>query len=404
MPAIFLSYRRSDSVGAAGRLFDRLAEHFGADQVFRDIDSIEAGENFEESIRNALRLATVVLVVIGPRWLEARSQDGARRIDDPADYVRREIETALSSDAAVVPLLVEGAALPAPESVPASVKALTLRNDWELSDRRWDSDTRNLIKHLEQGLGIPPGGDGAKQSNALSAVALTALAGFLPNLFYLLTGPRRYLAGRARGRASDLLAAIIFLLLAVLLADIILTTVYTPRESLLDYYLAGAVLMALTTLAISAPLWFAWRLMGATLHYARLLVVLLHQVSIVQLVAFAAGAIIAGGLELRSINSVDLVVDEAMKQASVPAALEVLANKLPSLFDGSEVLIASGLGIVVTLAGAVWVIRSWGAYRDALGLSRWRSVGALLLFVLTCWAGFAILGWLASPSLEPNRL
>ena len=97
VPAIFLSYRRSDSVGAAGRLFDRLAEHFGADQVFRDIDSIEAGENFEESIRNALRLATVVLVVIGPRWLEARSQDGARRIDDPADYVRREIKLALSS-------------------------------------------------------------------------------------------------------------------------------------------------------------------------------------------------------------------------------------------------------------------------------------------------------------------
>ena len=163
------------------------------------------------------------------------------------------------------------------------------------------------------------------------------------------------------------------------------------------------MLMALTTLAISAPLWFAWRLMGATLHYARLLVVLLHQVSIVQLVAFVAGAIIAGGLELRSINSVDLAVDEAMKQASVPAALEVLANKLPSLFDGSEVLIASGLGIVVTLAGAVWVIKSWGAYRDAFGLSRWRSVGALLLFVLTCWAGFAILGWLASPPLEPNR-
>jgi len=403
VPAIFLSYRRSDSVGAAGRLFDRLAEHFGADQVFRDIDSIEAGENFEESIRDALRLAIVVLVVIGPRWLEARSQDGTRRIDDPADYVRREIEMALSSDAAVVPLLVEGAALPAPDSVPTSVKALALRNDWELSDRRWDSDTQDLIKHLEQGLGIPPGGDGEKQSNALSAVALMALVGFLPNLFYLLTGPRRYLARRTRGRASDLLAAIIFLLLAVLLGDIVLTTVYTPRDSLVDYYLAGVVLMALTTLAISAPLWFAWRLMGATLHYARLLVVLLHQVSIIQLVAFVAGAIIAGGLEIRSINSVNFVVDEAMKQVSVSAALEVLADTLPPLFQGSEVLMASGLGIVVILAGAVWAIRSWGAYRDAFGLSRARSVGALVLFVLACWAGFAVFGWLVSPALEPNR-
>ena len=224
-----------------------------------------------------------------------------------------------------------------------------------------------------------------------------ALAGFLPNLFYLLTGPRRFLARHTGGRASDLLAAIIFLLLAVLLGDIVLTTVYTPRESLLDFYLAGVVMMALTTLVISAPLWFAWRLMGARLHYARLLVVLLHQVSIIQLVMFVAGAIITGGLELRSINSVDLAIDEAMKQGSVSAAFEVLADTLPPLFQGSEVLIASGLGIVVTLAGAVWVIRSWGAYRDAFGLSRGRSVGALLLFVLTCWAGFAVFGWLASP-------
>ena len=394
VPAIFLSYRRSDSVGAAGRLFDRLAEHFGADQVFRDIDSIEAGENFEESVRDALRLATVVLVVIGPRWLEARSQDGTRRIDDPADYVRREIEMALSSDAAVVPVLVEGAALPAQESMPASVKALVLRNDWELSDRRWDSDTRTLIKHVEEGLGIPPGGDGHNQPASLSAAALTALAGFLPNLFYLLTGPRRFLAVRTRGRASDLLAAIIFLLLAVLLADIVLTTVYTPRESLIGFYLTGVVMMTLTTLVISVPLWFAWRLMGATLHYARLLVVLLHQVSVVQLVMFVVGTIILGGLELRSINSVNLAIDEAMKQGSVSAILERLADTLPPLFQGPEVLIASGLGIVMTLAGAVWLIRSWGAFRDAFGLSRARSVGALVLFVLTCWAVLAFFVWL----------
>ena len=398
MAAIFLSYRRSDSVGAAGRLFDRLAEHFGADQVFRDIDSIEAGENFEERIRDALRLATAVLVVIGPRWLEARSQDGTRRIDDPSDYVRREIEMALSSDAAdaVVPVLVEGAALPMPESLPRSVKELALRNNWELSDRRWDNDTRDLIKHLEQRLGIPSL-DGDKQPRSLGAVALVALAGFLPNLFYLLIGPRRFLARHARGRAPDLLASVIFLLLAVLLADIVVTTIYTPRQSLLGFYAAGVVIMALTTLVISVPLWFAWRLMGATLHYARLLVVLLHQVSIIQLVAFVAGSIIAGGLELRSIDSVNLAIGEALKQVSVSAAVEVLANTLPPLFQGSEVLIASALGMVVTLAGAVWVIRSWGAYRDAFGLSRGRSVGALLLFVLTCWAVFAVFEWLASP-------
>lgn len=393
---IFLSYRRTDSVGAAGRLFDRLAGYFGTDQVFRDIDSIEAGENFDTRIRDALRLATVVLVVIGPRWLEARSEDGIRRIDDPADYVRREIEMALSSDAAVVPLRVEGAALPAAESLPASVRALALRNDWELSDRRWDSDMRDLIAHLEQGLGIPPGDSGATQSKTLSAAALTALSGFLPNLFYLLTGPRRFLARHTRGRAADLLAAAIFLLLALLLGDIVMTAVYTPRQSLLGLYMAGVVMAALTTLVVSGPLWFAWRLVGATRHYGRLLIVLLHQVSVVQLVLFVAGAIVAGGLEMRSINSVNLAVEEAMKQPSVSAAFEVLADTLPPLFRGSEVLVASGLGIVVTIAGAIWVIRSWGAYRDAFGSSRLQSVGALLLFVLTCWAGFALFAWLAS--------
>jgi hypothetical protein len=397
--AIFVSYRRADSGGVAGRLFDRLAEHFGADQVFRDIDSIEAGENFEERIRDGLRLATVVLIVIGPRWLEARSEDGARRIDDPADYVRREIEMALSSDAAVVPLLVEGARLPAPESMPEPVRALTLRNNWELSDRRWDSDTRDLIAHLEQGLGIPPGDSGGTPSTSLNAVALQALVGFPPNLFYLLTGPRRFLARHARGRASDLLAAIIFLLLALLLGDIVLTTIYTPRESLLGLIVASVVVMVLMTLAISAPLWFAWRLMGARRHYARLLVVLLHQVSIVQLVPLVVGAVIATGVELRSMNSVRLAMDDAMKQGSASAALEALAESLEPLYQGPEVLIATGLGLVVTLAGAIWVIRSWGAYRDAFDLSRGRSVGALLLFVLTCWAGVALLGWLASPAI-----
>ena len=395
MSAIFLSYRRSDSVGAAGRLFDRLAEHFGADQVFRDIDSIEAGENFEERIRDALRLATVVLVVIGPRWLEARSQDGRRRIDDAADYVRREIEMALSSGAKVVPLLVEGAASPTPESVPRSVQAFALRNNWELSDRRWDNDTRDLIKHLE-GLGIPPG-SGDRQPGSLSAVAFSALAGFLPNLFYLLTGPRRFLARHTGGGPSDLLAAVIFFLLAVLLGDIVMAPIYTPRQSRLDFYAAGVVIMGLATLVMSVPLWFAWRLMGARLHYARLLVVLLHQVSIIQLVAFVMGAIIAGGLELRSINSVNLAIEKALKQGSGSAGFEVLADTLPPLFQGSAVLIASALGIVVTLAGAVWVVRSWGAYRDAFGLSRGRSVGALLLFGLTCFAVFAVFDWLTSP-------
>jgi len=119
MPAIFVSYRRTDAAGSAGRLFDRLSQRFGSAQVFRDIESIEAGEDFEESIRDALRTATAVLVVIGPHWLDLRMPDGTRRLDDAGDYVRREVAASLASDAIVVPVLIENAAMPSAEALPA---------------------------------------------------------------------------------------------------------------------------------------------------------------------------------------------------------------------------------------------------------------------------------------------
>src|SRR5690606_32211272 len=104
LPAIFLSYRRADAPAAAGRLYDRLARHFGAAQVFRDIDTIEAGEDFERAIEDAIAGASAVLVVIGPRWVDMR-ENGVRRLDDPADYVRREVELALEADTLLVPVL-----------------------------------------------------------------------------------------------------------------------------------------------------------------------------------------------------------------------------------------------------------------------------------------------------------
>ena len=140
MAEIFVSYRRADAAGTAGRLFDRLAEHFGAAQVFRDVEDIEAGDPFERVIRDALGSAGAVLVVIGPRWLDARRSDGIRRIDDPRDYVRREIEVALASDAVVIPVLVENAVLPEAERLPESIRELIRRNALELSHQRWESD------------------------------------------------------------------------------------------------------------------------------------------------------------------------------------------------------------------------------------------------------------------------
>ena len=403
MPEIFLSYRRSDSAGSAGRLFDRLAEHFGSDQVFRDVDSIEAGENFEETIRDALRVATVVLIVIGPRWLEAQGKDGSRRVDDTNDYVRREIELALSSHVAIIPVRVEGASLPEPGSLPTSIKALALSNDWELSNRRWDRETQELINHLEARLGISPyepatspDGGRSKQLQSLAQVGLAALAGFFPNLFLLFAKPRRFLARYSRGRSSDVLATIVFCLLAVLTSDIVLTPFYTPRESVVGFYMSGVELVVLFTMAVSAPLWLAWRLVGATRHYVRLIVILLHQVAAIHLLTFVMGGIMFAGMELRSTNAITRLLEEARKEPSLSATLEVLARRSPSLFGGPVVLIASGLVVLLTLAGALWLIRSWGAYRDAFGVSRRRSVAALLLFLLASGLGLRVVGWFVS--------
>ena len=120
MAEIFTPYRHDDSTSATGRLAYALEAHFGDDRVFRDRE-IGAGENFVEAIRRSVESATVVLVVVGRHWLDARDAAGRRRLDDPGDFVRLEIELALAARAAVVPVLVEGATMPSAGDLPPSL-------------------------------------------------------------------------------------------------------------------------------------------------------------------------------------------------------------------------------------------------------------------------------------------
>ena len=140
MSEIFLSYRRQDSQSATGRLADRLAAHFGPERIFRDHESIVAGEDFAEAIARAIFASSAVLVVIGPGWLDARNPNGQRRLDDPRDFVRLEIESALEQDVPIVPVLVEGATMPGADAVPASLRAMTRQSSVRGSspvDRTW---------------------------------------------------------------------------------------------------------------------------------------------------------------------------------------------------------------------------------------------------------------------------
>ncbi len=149
---IFISYRREETAYPAGWLFDRLAEHFAAGQVFKDVDSIELGDDFVEVITTAVGSCDVLLALIGDEWLTITDEYGRRRLDNPDDFVRLEIEAALARKVRVIPILVDGARMPKADELPPSLTMLVRRQALELSPNRFDADTTRLLKVLERTL------------------------------------------------------------------------------------------------------------------------------------------------------------------------------------------------------------------------------------------------------------
>jgi hypothetical protein len=129
---IFISYRREQASGVAGRLYDRLVDRFGEAQVFIDVASIEPGVDFADVITRAVASCDVLLAVIGPGWLAASDDAGERRLDDPDDLVRLEVEAGLARDVRVIPVLVEGATMSRRKDLPEDLATLARRNAFVL--------------------------------------------------------------------------------------------------------------------------------------------------------------------------------------------------------------------------------------------------------------------------------
>jgi hypothetical protein len=161
---IFISYRREDSSGHTGRLFDALNVPF-AGRLFMDIDTLEPGVDFVDAIEAAVGSCEVLIVVIGREWLAIRNAAG-RRLDDPADFVRLEVESALARKIRVIPVLVQGAPMPRAEELPPSLARLARRNAIELSDARWAYDVDRLVRTIQDIL--------AEKETAAPAPALPA--------------------------------------------------------------------------------------------------------------------------------------------------------------------------------------------------------------------------------------
>ena len=146
---IFISYRRDDTAGVAGRLYDRLVQHYGRNAVFKDVDSIPLGSNFKQYIDSVIKKCDLVIVVIGDRWLGSEGET-RRRIDDPRDLVRIEIESALQRAIPVVPLLVQNTSMPSEADLPSSLQELAYRNGMSIRhDPHFHADVDLLIKNME---------------------------------------------------------------------------------------------------------------------------------------------------------------------------------------------------------------------------------------------------------------
>ena len=145
---IFLSYRRDDTSGHAGRLYDALSRRLGEGNVFQDVAAIDPGVDFGDAIVRALDDCDAVLAVIGPAWVMARTPAGVRRLEQPDDYVRLELSTALARDARVIPVLVGGAEMPSSADLPEELRSLVDRQAVVLHDQSWQQDVDGLVARL----------------------------------------------------------------------------------------------------------------------------------------------------------------------------------------------------------------------------------------------------------------
>jgi hypothetical protein len=151
VPNTFISYRRDDAAGYAGRLHEALEERLGSNLIFRDVDTLEPGQDFVDAIESRLAECRVFLAMIGREWLDAHDASGQRRLDQPRDYVRLEISRALARrDVRVIPVLIEGASMPRADRLPDEIRGLARKQALHLRDDAWEHDVERLIRIIRE--------------------------------------------------------------------------------------------------------------------------------------------------------------------------------------------------------------------------------------------------------------
>lgn len=403
MTDIFLSYRRQDSSSATGRLADRLEEHFGAGRVFRDHQSINPGEDFTEAIRRAVSTSTVVLAIIGPEWLKAQDADGRRRLDLPGDFVRQEIETALQAHVPVIPVLVEGAPMPAREALPKSIAELWRINAVELSESRWHFDTDTLIRTLQTRYVIeserPAMGDMPGRTPLFGSGARFALS-----LLELATHPTRMIAKQQTGQAIDHVRALVFLLGSLAVGSLLVLLGFqlqadsSSMAELARRFLGGTLGLVLAglvlTTLLSVALMLAWRLAGRRIELQQVTLIMAYLVSGAWL-GMAGGALVFGfGASFYDPGWFGSFAEAiGFARLAPQASGEALAGTLG--LKAIPAVAGLGTGALTWLMTVLWCIVGWGAFRHAFGVTRPRAAAATLAWLLLLGSVLALGGGMA---------
>ncbi len=224
---VFVNYRRSDTEGYAGRVYEALRRPIGAANMVMDVDSMKPGQDFVRALDEAVAGCDVLLAMIGPNWLDAAEPDGSRRLDDPLDHVRVEIVSALSRDKIVIPLLFSGARMPGAGVMPDALEPLRTRNALVVRHERFRGDIAELVKELRRLQSLKDGAAGATAAAAATTATTPATApptqmgtvGLVkpePVLPVIATPPRRVAARPWSSRPLAGAAALGFAAVAIL--------------------------------------------------------------------------------------------------------------------------------------------------------------------------------------------
>ena len=389
MAEIFLSYRRQDSQSATGRLADDLEARFGDERVFRDHE-IAAGENFVEAIRRSVESSTVVLAIVGRRWLDARDAEGRRRLDDPNDFVRLEIELALAARVPLVPVLVEGATMPAAADLPPSIAEFSRCQAVELSDRRWRDDVETLVATLGSRFAIES--DRAPLDRGDDTVGPFTRWGV--DLVDLALHPRRLIARRQSGRAGDHVRAFVFLAAAILIGNLVLLTAIdidvVARGSIgevalaLTAWLLTAVLAGLLIAGLLVgTLALAWRIAERSAGYRRVGLVGAYVYGGAWLGLCAGLAVMLTALHLIDpalLGRTFGALHESMASSAAAAMPPMSRLDTAPMRGGANVLLF--VAAAIWIATAIWCVAAWGAFRQSFATTRARAWLATSLWIV----------------------